>query len=378
MSVFYHEGRDQCFYYSSNGQWKSAPTADFPDHTWYVLYRSGKLQVPDWPQLGYSLMTLTPSSPPPLSPHVSFPQSAFRPVIPAQDTCTDQLQQQTPLQPSFNPNQLPPPTFALGLLPTTPHMQNQITPRVLWPHSLNSAFYNLPPYEEYPYQNFSSHTFVPQNTTQSKTFQIPSTQMSQTTNAMTQTAEPVQQSARPSHEQQVEIDQQTPNRTLQWPTRELQMEIDRQLAIHLQEMEAARARAQSYDGTSVELTNVRSTNHTQTIENQASHPKANRSQRSRAVEIQTQTDIPTRPKAQTDAYDTLLNKANDERMKKSKQEKGIQAETLDFPPEVQQPNCHVMVNHHQQIAEIPHKYSNSREYRPARNPNYVNQYSRTR
>ena len=110
------------------------------------------------------------------------------------------------------------------------------------------------------------------------------------------------------------------------------MEIDRQLAICLQEMEAARARAQSYDGTSVELANVRSTNHTQTIENQASHPEANRSQRSRAVEIQTQTDIPTRPKAQTDAYDTLLNKANDERMKKSKQEKGIQARDSGFPP----------------------------------------------
>ena len=48
--------------------------------------------------------------------------------------------------------------------------------------------------------------------------------MSQATNAMTLTAEPVQQSARPSSEQEVEIDQQTPNRTLQWLTRELQME----------------------------------------------------------------------------------------------------------------------------------------------------------
>ena len=223
MSAFYHEGRDQCFYYSSNGQWKSAPTVDFPNHTWYVLYRSGKLEVPDWPQLGYSLMTPTPSSPPPSSPHVSFPQSAFRLVIPAQDTCIDQLQQQTPLQPSFNPNQLPPPTFAPGLLPTTPHLQNQISPRVLWPHFFNRAFYKLPPYEEYPYQNFSGHTFVPQKKPQTKMFQIPSTQMSQTTNAMTQTTEPVQQSTR--------------------PTRELQMEIDRQLAIHLQEIEAARARA---------------------------------------------------------------------------------------------------------------------------------------
>ena len=67
---------------------------------------------------------------------------------------TDQLQQQTPLQPNFNPNQSPPPTFAPGLLPTTPHLQNQISPRVLWPHSLNRAFYNLPPYKEYPYKIF--------------------------------------------------------------------------------------------------------------------------------------------------------------------------------------------------------------------------------
>ena len=41
----------------------------------------------------------------------------------------------------------------------------------------------------------------------------------------------------------------------------------------------------------------------------------------------------SRPNAQTDAYDTLLNKANDKRMKKNKQEKGIQAEALDSPPQ---------------------------------------------
>ena len=46
MSAIYHKGRDQCFYYSSNGQWKSAPIADFPNHRQYVLYRSGKLEVP--------------------------------------------------------------------------------------------------------------------------------------------------------------------------------------------------------------------------------------------------------------------------------------------------------------------------------------------
>ena len=69
MSAIYHQGRDQCFYFSSNGQWKSAQIADFPNHRRYVLYHSGNLQIPGWPQLGYSLMTPLPPS----SPHVSFP-----------------------------------------------------------------------------------------------------------------------------------------------------------------------------------------------------------------------------------------------------------------------------------------------------------------
>ena len=85
--------------------------------------------------------------------------------------------------------------------------------------------------------------------------------MSQTTNAMTQMTEPVQQ---------YEPVQQSTRLT-----QELQMEIDRQLAIHLQEIDAARARAQSYDGTNVELANVRPTTHTQTIENQATGESTN-------------------------------------------------------------------------------------------------------
>ena len=107
-----------------------------------------------------------------------------------------------------------------------------------------------------------------------------------------------------------------------------------------------------------------------TADKQQSKPKRN----IRSDETQVQTDIP-RPKAQTDAYDTLLNRANGERMKKRQQEKGIQAETLDFHPEVQQPNHHTMVNCHQKTSEITPKYSNSREYRPARNQNYIDQYN---
>ena len=53
------------------------------------------------------------------------------------------------------------------------------------------------------------------------------------------------------------------------------MEIDRQLAICLQEIEAARARVQSYDCTKFKLANVRPTTHTHSIENQATGEPTN-------------------------------------------------------------------------------------------------------
>ena len=80
-------------------------------------------------------MTPSPMSPlPPSSPHVSFPLSSFQPVNPTQGAYTNQLHQPTPIHPTFDSNQLPPPTFAPGFLPTTPYLQNQITPRELWLH----------------------------------------------------------------------------------------------------------------------------------------------------------------------------------------------------------------------------------------------------
>ena len=66
-------------------------------------------------------------------------------------------------------------------------------------------------------------------------------------------------------------------------------------------------------------------------------------------------DILTRPVAQTDAYDILLSKANDERIKMSRQEKGTQTEALDFHAQVQQPidqrHHYTTVNHHQQTTQ---------------------------
>ena len=76
QSAIYHVGRDQCYYLSSNQMWKSVPLADFPPNTVFYWYRSGPLQIPDWPRR-YSLLM-----PQIESPTVAFPRSAFKPVQP--------------------------------------------------------------------------------------------------------------------------------------------------------------------------------------------------------------------------------------------------------------------------------------------------------
>ena len=55
--------------------WKSVPLADFPPETVFYWYRSGPLQIPNWPRR-HSLLTPQTESP------VSFPKSAFKPVQP--------------------------------------------------------------------------------------------------------------------------------------------------------------------------------------------------------------------------------------------------------------------------------------------------------
>ena len=76
QSAIYHVGQDQCYYFSSNQMWKSVPLADFPPETVFYWYRSGPLQIPNWPRR-HSLLTPQIESPP-----VSFPKSAFKPVQP--------------------------------------------------------------------------------------------------------------------------------------------------------------------------------------------------------------------------------------------------------------------------------------------------------
>ena len=119
---------------------------------------------------------------------------------------------------------------------------------------------------------------------------------------------------------------------------------------------------------------MRSTN-TKEAEDQVSSNQAYKPMRSKkSVETQVQTDILTRPMAQTDAYDILLCKANDERIKMNRQEKRTQAEAMDFHAEVQQPtdqrNHYTTVSHHQQTSQTMTDnpgYSGSRDQRPDRN-----------
>ena len=69
--------------------------ADLPDSTTYYMYKSGPLQQSNWPEMSHFLMTPLPTASPPLSPHASFPPSAFWPV---------QLQGSLPLNmPMANP-----------------------------------------------------------------------------------------------------------------------------------------------------------------------------------------------------------------------------------------------------------------------------------
>ena len=130
-----------------------------------------------------------------------------------------------------------------------------------------------------------------------------------------------------------------PTHLLTKPSQEQQMDIAQQLTSHLQKTEIAQVNTehrlrQQCESAAVEFTNVRST-HTKEAENQASGNQTYKRMGSKmSVETQVQTDILPRPVAQRDAYDILLSKANDERIKMNRQEKGTQAEALSFHAEV--------------------------------------------
>ena len=95
QSGIYHVGRDECYYFTSTRQWKSIPLVDFPPQTLFYWYRSGPLQMPNWPGRR-SLLTPVVES-----PHVSFPDSAFKPVQPRKNIPTiTPISQPKPIQPA--------------------------------------------------------------------------------------------------------------------------------------------------------------------------------------------------------------------------------------------------------------------------------------
>ena len=103
---------------------------------------------------------------------------------------------------------------------------------------------------------------------------------------------------------------QTSDSVSHWPTQEQQLEIDRQLPSHLQEIEVAKAKAQNYDRTLVEPTYVGSTQTNTESKWMYSPQPAKVTKR-----IQTQTQFQEKPQAWTKSYNRLLNKANEEKNK---------------------------------------------------------------
>ena len=106
---------------------------------------------------------------------------------------TNPLNYSTPIQPVLDPSQHS--QNIATFIPNTSNFQSEITPRKLWPQFHPSQHHNyqldttqIPLYDfPYAFQNLPCHTFTPQDTTQPKTPIIPPTQVSNASNAMTQT-----------------------------------------------------------------------------------------------------------------------------------------------------------------------------------------------
>lgn len=118
--AIYVEPEDKCYYYSTEGKFKSVLRDDLPDHTSYALLRSGPLISPNWGTMCASLMTPQPKMQP---PPVSFPPSAFRPV---------NLPMPTPTHPTLQYDTQPYPTNmqTFAPLPETMPMYPQTPPNV--------------------------------------------------------------------------------------------------------------------------------------------------------------------------------------------------------------------------------------------------------
>ena len=152
LSVIYHEGQDRCYYFGRNQTWKSATLADLPDSTAYYMCKSGPLQQPNWPEMSHSLMTPSPPTSPPLSPHVSFPPSAFWPVqVQGSLPLNIPMPNPTPIQPSTMTDQQIPLSFSTFWNPFPFEMYWQFLQPEVSPSDIWSTNYMEPAYHSAPF-----------------------------------------------------------------------------------------------------------------------------------------------------------------------------------------------------------------------------------
>ena len=183
------------------------------------MYRSGPLQLPDWPQISHSIMTPSPTG----SPHVSFPPLAFKPIRPSGNSPTGMMMPHpTPIQPQ-NPirQQMPFSTFQYPFAFETQQQYgpHQATQQDIWSNAYLPNIF--PPMQQTPVRHPTFNTPLWTNPTQPHATEHQNSFQSN----VTQT-------------QPKEISTQT-NAGI---TPEQQYEIDRQVASRLQELELAKAK----------------------------------------------------------------------------------------------------------------------------------------
>ena len=282
--VMYHAGRDRCYYYGTNSQWKAADVNSFPDHTNYVLYRSGNMQTPAWGQRSHSLMTPSPT---PASPHVSFPTSAFQPVQPGTTSSNKQyVSQPTPIRPPtrhnnpfYNPHPLNLSTFE----PVPSSSPN--VPRSTWPHTVGEPHFSPQmPYPHYnPYQHHISNYPTPISPHATQHFH------STSLNPFAMTRE--DETAR-------------------------QLEIDRQVALRLQQMELAKSRQED------PVTMITKQQEQRTIPTSVEPTRANdgaQPQRPEKSQVTIETQTETKPSAsvQQEDHGIQVNPTDDDRTERA-------------------------------------------------------------
>jgi len=199
----YHSGRDKCYYFSTKNQWKVEDRASFPSSTKFFEYRTGELEVPKWDMRMGSILSPPLVQPPQVAFQPVHPPPQFQPDIPVNVNVVARPTPQhttfrppaSEIQPDFQAPAYQPPTYSNP----TPYIQVQSKPKQLW------ANIEHQPSPAYP--------------------------------------APFDHRVQPIEVNQQHVPTQQPQ-PFQPHTRQDQIETDRQLALHLQEVERARTEKQ--------------------------------------------------------------------------------------------------------------------------------------